>query len=264
MKAPRRQPGWLTVLRSALFLLVLSISVIIYGLLLLLTVPLPVKRRIGLVNAWVAFFGWWLRLSCGLDYQVSGLDALPDGPSIIFARHSSAWETLALQRLFPPYAWIIKRELLWLPFFGWGLAMLHPIAIDRSRGRLAVEQIARQGCERLEEGLWVMCFPEATRVPPGQRRRFGMGGAVLASRSGRPVVPVAHNAGVFWRPRGLSQHPGTIQVVVGPPIETWGKTPEAINAEAKAWIDATTERLEFEAVEGGDVSRQGAKGCKGR
>lgn len=264
MTAPRRQPGWLTALRSVLFLLVLSISIIVYALFLFLTLPLPVKRRIRLVNAWVAFFGWWLRVACGLDYRVSGLDALPDGPAIIFARHSSAWETLALQRLFPPYAWIIKRELLWLPFFGWGLAMLRPIAIDRSRGRDAVEQIARQGCERLEAGLWVMCFPEATRVPPGQRRRFGMGGAVLASRSGRPVVPVAHNAGVFWRPRGLAQRPGTIQVVVGPAIETRGRTPEAINAEAKAWIDATTERLELEAAEGVNTSRKGAKGRQER
>lgn len=264
MNVPRRQPGWLTALRSALFLLVLSISIIVYGLLLLLTVPLPVKRRIGLVNAWVAFFGWWLRLCCGLDYQVSGLDALPDGPSIIFARHSSAWETLALQRLFPPYAWIIKRELLWLPFFGWGLAMLHPIAIDRSRGRTAVEQIVHQGRARLEEGLWVMCFPEATRMPPGQRRRFGMGGAVLASRSGRPVVPVAHNAGVFWPPRRLAQYPGTIRVVVGPAIETRNRTPEAVNAEAKAWIDTTTEQLELEAAEGGNTSRKGAKEREGR
>lgn len=259
MNPSTRQPRWLTALRSGIFVLVLSISIIVYSLLLFLTLPMPVKRRIGLVNAWVAFYGWWLRLCCGLDYRVSGLEQLPEGPAVIFARHSSAWETLALQRLFPPYVWIIKRELLWLPFFGWGLAMLHPIAIDRTRGREAVEQIARQGCRRLEEGFWVMCFPEATRMAPGERRRFGMGGAVLASRSGCPVVPVAHNAGVFWPPRRLSQYPGTIQVVVGPAIETRGKTPEAINAEAKAWIDATTERLEREAVEGGDVSRQGAK-----
>lgn len=248
---PSRQPDWLTALRSALFLMVLSISIIIYALVVFLTLPMPVRRRIRVVNAWVAFFGWWLRVSCGLDYRVTGLDGLPDGPAVIFARHSSAWETLAFQRLFPAYAWIIKRELLWLPFFGWGLAMLHPIAVDRSRGREAVEQIAQQGCRRVEDGFWVMCFPEATRMAPGERRRFGMGGAVLASRSGCPVVPVAHNAGIFWRRRGFYKHPGTIQVVVGPAIETRGKTPEAINAEAKAWIDAMTERLELEAVEGG-------------
>lgn len=255
MKPPTRQPGWLTALRSALFLAVLSISIILFASLILLTVPVSVTGRIRLVNGWVAFFNWWLRVACGLDYRVSGLDRLPAGPALIFARHSSAWETLAFQRLFPPYAWIIKRELLWLPFFGWGLAMLHPIAIDRSRGRDAVEQIARQGCERLEQGLWVMCFPETTRMPPGQRRRFGMGGAVLASRSGCPVVPVAHNAGIYWRRRGFFKHPGTIDVIVGPAIETEGLTPEQINARAKEWIDATTDRLEREAAEGVEVSR---------
>jgi len=166
---------------------------------------------------------------------------------VIFARHSSTWETMALQRRFPPYCWIIKRELLWIPFFGWGLAILRPIAIDRSSGRRAVEQIARQGADRLREGLWVMCFPETTRMAPGQRRRFGMGGAVLASRTGAPVVPVAHDAGCYWRRRGFLKYPGTIRVEVGPVIETAGRTPDEINRIAKEWIDAATDRLEREA-----------------
>lgn len=255
MTAPRlRQPQWVIGLRSGVFLLVLFFSIIVYATFTLLTLPLPAKERIRFTNGWVAFFNWWLKLSCGLDCRISGLNKLPDRPSIIYARHSSAWETLALQRVFPPYVWIIKRELLWVPFFGWGLAMLRPIAIDRSRGREAVEQIASQGAQRLAQGLWVMCFPEATRMAPGQRRRFGMGGAVLASRTGAPVVPVAHNAGCYWRRRGFRKYPGTIDVVVGEPIETDGLSPEAINARAKAWIDATTERLERAAI---DCAMQG-------
>lgn len=247
MKPPVRQPGWLTGLRSGIFLAVLFVSIVVYAVLMVGTIPMNARGRIRFANGWMRFSAWWLKLSCGLDHRIRGLENLPSEPSVIFARHSSAWETLVLQCHFPPYVWIIKRELLALPFFGWGLALLRPIAIDRSRGRRAVEQIARQGAERLDEGLWVMCFPEATRMAPGQHRRFGMGGAVLASRSGAPVVPVAHNAGVFWRRRGFRKYPGTIRVEVGPPIETRGRTPEEINAEAKAWVDAAVDRLEREA-----------------
>lgn len=248
MKPAAPQPRWLTGLRSAVFLGVLFVSIVIYAVLMILTVPVSPRGRIRFVNGWMIFASWWVRISCGLGYRIQGVDRLPGEPAIVFARHSSAWETLVLQRHFPPYVWIIKRELLWIPFFGWGLAMLRPIAIDRSRGRQAVEQIASQGAERLAEGLWVMCFPEATRMAPGQRRRFGMGGAVLASRTGAPVVPVAHNAGVFWRRRGFLKYPGTISVEVGPAIETRGRTPDEINAEAKAWIDEATDRLEREAA----------------
>lgn len=252
MNPPVGQPRWLTSLRSAAYLVVLSLSTPIYLVLMIATLPMSGLGRIRFVKGWMAFSVWWLRASCGLGYRIEGLENLPEVPSIIFSRHSSAWETLALQRHFPPYVWIIKRELLWIPFFGWGLAMLRPIAIDRSRGREAVKQIASQGAGRLAEGFWVMCFPEATRMAPGQQRRFGMGGAVLASRTGAPVVPVAHNAGVFWRRRGFLKYPGTIRVVVGRPIDTRGLSPEAINAEAKAWIDATTARLERDAA--GDPS----------
>lgn len=237
----------LIAVRSGLFLLVLFVSIVVYASLTFLTVVLPVDRRIRFTNGWVAFFDWWLKVCCGLTYELRGAERLPDRAAVIFARHSSAWETMALQRRFPPYCWIIKRELLWIPFFGWGLAMLKPIAIDRASGRRAVEQIARQGAERLEQGIWVMCFPEATRMAPGQRRRFGMGGAVLASRTGAPVVPVAHNAGCYWRRRGFLKYPGTIRVEVGPVLETEGLSPEEINRLAKEWVDAATDRLEREA-----------------
>lgn len=238
---------WLTAVRSAVFLTLLFASIAVFGLCMFLTLPLDVRWRIAYVKGWVRLAEALLGVCCGLGYRIEGLENLPSRPAIIFARHSSAWETLLLQRHFPPFVWIIKRELLWVPFFGWGLAMLHAIGIDRKRGRSAVEQIVSQGIQRLRDGYWVMIFPETTRMAPGRFRRYGMGGAVLASRSGAPVVPVAHNAGCYWRRRGFLKYPGTIRVVVGEPIETAGLAPEQINARAKAWIDATTQRLEEEA-----------------
>jgi 1-acyl-sn-glycerol-3-phosphate acyltransferase len=153
--------------------------------------------------------------------------------------HQSMFETLALQKLFYPQTWVLKRELLWVPLFGWGLAMLAPIAIDRKAGRKAVRQVIDQGKARLDAGLWVVIFPEGTRVAPGAKGRYGMGGALLAEHSGYPVVPVAHNAGWYWPRRGFLKYPGTIRMVVGTPITSAGKTAAEINAEAEAWIEAT-------------------------
>jgi 1-acyl-sn-glycerol-3-phosphate acyltransferase len=212
-------------------------STLIFAPLAMLTFPFPFATRYAFITRWARFNLWWLRLSCGLRYQVYGEDNIPPGNAIVFCKHQSAWETLALQNIFPPQVWLLKRELLWVPFFGWGLAMLEPIAIDRRARRKAVEQLVRQGTERLANGRWVIIFPEGTRVAPGHTGRYGIGGAVLAASSGYPVVPVAHNAGEFWPRRGFVKRPGTITVVVGPPIDTLGKDAEAIREEARAWIE---------------------------
>lgn len=223
--------------RSLLFALGMWLSTLVIAPLAVLTFPLPFAGRYAFISQWARFNLWWLRITCGLTYRVQGHENIPPGNAIVFCKHQSAWETLALQRIFPPQVWLLKRELLWVPFFGWGLAMLEPIAIDRRAGRRAVDQLVRQGKERLGNGRWVVIFPEGTRVPPGQTGRYGIGGAVLASASGYPVVPVAHNAGEFWPRRGFIKRPGVITVAVGPPIESRGKDPDVIKEEAKIWIE---------------------------
>jgi len=184
-----------------------------------------------------------VRLLCGLDYTVEGLEHIPAGNHISYWRHSSAWETIAQVVLFPPQAWVLKREILWIPFVGWATRLMKPIAIDRNARSAAVNQVVTQGRERLAEGIWVLVFPEGTRVAVGERRRYGMSGALLATQTGAKIVPVAHNAGRFWARRGLLKKRGTIKVVIGPPIETLGRDPREVNEDARTWIDGMVERI---------------------
>jgi len=182
-------------------------------------------------------------VTCGIRYEVEGLENDLDTPVIYFCKHESTWETLAMQQILPPHVWILKRNLLWVPLFGWGLASLNPIAINRASGHRAVNQIAKLGKARLDRGQRVMIFPEGTRMPAGTQRKFGIGGGVLAEKSGYPVVPVAHNAGSFWPKRGFLKKPGTIKVVIGPAISPQGKSAAQVNAEAEAWMQTTMERI---------------------
>jgi len=232
-------------LRSLLFNLVMFSSVLVYAPLSLFTFPLPPLVRYRFISQWARFHVWLLGTLCGLHYRVEGRELLPHHTAaIILAKHQSSWETLAFQQIFPPQVWVLKRELLWLPFFGWALALLDPIAIDRGAGRKAVKQIVDQGRQRLQTGRWVVVFPEGTRMSPGQHRRFGIGGAALAAESGYPVVPVAHNAGQHWPRRGFLKKPGTIRVVIGPAIDSRGKSAEEINRLAEAWVSDTMAQLE--------------------
>jgi 1-acyl-sn-glycerol-3-phosphate acyltransferase len=232
------------VLRSLLFNLSLWLSVPIYAPLVLLTFPLPFRWRHRCIVQWAHFHTWLARVLCGLQFRVHGRERLPARPMIVLAKHQSTWETIALPQLFPPYTYVLKRELMWIPLFGWAVALLEPIAIDRAGGRSALEQVVQQGRDRLSRGISVLVFPEGTRVAPGQQRRFGLGGAVLAAETGYPVVPVAHNAGLFWRRRGFVKRPGTIDVVIGPVIDARGRSAEEINRLAYAWIASEMERLE--------------------
>jgi len=224
-------------LRSLLFNAILFGSVLVYAPLSLFTFPLPPLTRYRFISRWAHFHIWLLGKLCRLRHHVEGLEHLPsDTTAVILAKHQSTWETLALQQIFPPQVWVLKRELLWIPLFGWALALLEPIAINRGAGRRAVEQIVDQGRQRLESGRWVVVFPEGTRVAPGQQKRFGIGGAALAAATGHPVIPVAHDAGHYWPRRGFLKKPGTIRVKVGPPIDSRGKSAEEINRLAEAWI----------------------------
>ena len=218
-------------------------TTVLFSTLALLLLLLPFKTRYGFVRWFAVWNVWLLKSLCGLNYEIEGQENIPANTAIIFAKHQSTWETMALQLIFPPQTFVVKKELMWVPFFGWGLAALNPIAIKRGSGRSAIKQVVRQGIERLKAGIWVVIFPEGTRVRPGQRIRYKLGGAILAAKSGYLVVPVAHNSGEYWPKKQFLKKPGTITIVIGPPIQSKDRKPEDILAEAETWIEATMDRI---------------------
>jgi len=238
-----RKPRLALYLRASAFYAGLVLATLVFAPIAVLALVLPYRTRYAIVVRWAHLMIWWLRVTCRLDHVVEGIENIPDRPTIILAKHESVWETLSLQAYFSPQVWVAKRELLRIPFFGWGLATMRPIAIDRSAGKSAMEQVIEQGTERLADGAWVVVFPEGTRVAPGASRRFKAGGAVLAEHSGSPVVPVAHDSGDFWPRNSFVKHPGTIRLVIGPIIDTEGLGAAEINRRAEAWIHATVARL---------------------
>lgn len=229
----------MNVIRSLIFYVGYVLAMLVCGVLFLPPAPfLPLASRYRLLNLYNHFIIAWFRLVCGVRYDFRGHERLPEGPCVILSNHQSEWETVYLQLLHPPVCTVLKRELLNIPVFGWGLRLLHPIALDRSRPARAMKQVLTQGRARLEEGLSVLIFPEGTRVSPGRRVRYNKSGAVIACRAGMPVVPVAHNAGERWPGRHWVKNPGRLSLVVGEPIATEGRTPEDVMREAEAWIEA--------------------------
>ena len=229
--------------RSALFALVLVLITPPYALVALATFPLPRMTRYRIISGWSRLVVLMARAIVRIDWRVEGRENLPKRPSVILAKHQSAWETLAFQLIFPPQVLVLKRELLWIPLFGWGLALMSPIAIDRSRGVAALRAMARRGRDRLEQGFWVVVFPEGTRVAPGRSRAYHPGGAWLACAAGAPVVPVAHNAGLFWPRNAFLKRPGTVTVRIGPPIDAAHRDAETVNEIARKWIEEQQKAL---------------------
>jgi 1-acyl-sn-glycerol-3-phosphate acyltransferase len=209
---------------------------------------LPTPRLYRVARGWARSQLWVLEKLCGLRYTVEGLENLPSGAHVSMWKHSSAWETIAQAEIFPPQSWVLKRELMWIPLIGWAVRCLKPIAIDRKAGASAVNQVIQQGTERLAEGLWILIFPEGTRVAAGESRKYGVSGALLASKVGCKVIPVAHNAGFYWPRRGWVKKPGLIRVAIGPPIDALGRDPREINDEARAWIEARIAAMEPDAA----------------
>ena len=201
------------------------------------------RRRFALIEWYAERIFDVLRVICKLDYRVEGLENIPAEPHVAYWKHSSAWETFGQFLVGPPKVIVLKHELMYIPFVGFGLSLLRSIDVKRGAGTSAVNQVVSQGGSRLAEGLSVLIFPEGTRVAAGETRRYGVSGALLASRAGCKVVPVAHDAGYYWPRRGLLKKPGTIRVIVGPPIDAAGREPREINEEAQAWIESTIARI---------------------
>ncbi|MBI4756339.1 MAG: 1-acyl-sn-glycerol-3-phosphate acyltransferase [Betaproteobacteria bacterium] len=231
------------VLRSAVLMAILLLVTVPYGLLGFLIFPFGAMTRYRIISSWATMAMWLIRPIVGIRYRVIGTEHLPPRPSVVLAKHQSAWETIALQRILPPICYVLKKELLRVPFFGWGLAQMPMISIDRAAGKEALDQVVEQGRQRLAEGFWVVVFPEGTRVAPGLKRRYKVGGAWLAAHTGAPVVPIAHNAGEFWARRAFLKRPGEITVSIGPAIDTTGLAADEINRRAEAWIEAEMRRL---------------------
>ncbi|HEY3786742.1 MAG TPA: lysophospholipid acyltransferase family protein [Steroidobacteraceae bacterium] len=204
---------------------------------------LPFPRRFVLARVWGKVLLQVLKWTVRLDYRIEGRENLPPGNHIALWKHSSSWETIAMAVVFPRQVWVLKRELLWVPVVGWGIRQLHAIAIDRKSGHSAVGQVVEQGKQRLAEGDWIIIFPEGTRMPQGQTRRYGVSGTLLASATGKFLVPVAHNAGSYWPRRGLRKKPGTIRVVIGPAVPAVNRDIRETNREVQDWIEATVASL---------------------
>lgn len=209
----------------------------IFAILAIVLWPLPFRWRNHIVLNWNRISVWWLRLTCGVRYEIIGAENIPDGPYVVLAKHQSPWETLFLQYYFAPLSTILKQELLRIPFFGWGLATLRPIAIDRSNPREALKQVKTLGLQRLNEGNNILVFPEGTRVPAGHTGKYARSGADVACSAGVPVVPVAHNAGFYWPAHQLVKYPGKVTVSIGKPIDTQGKNSREITQQVENWIE---------------------------
>jgi len=226
----------LRVLRSLLYALFQLVVTPFFSIISVLTFPLPLRTRYRVISQWARIMVKAAELMCGIRYRVLGAENIPDEACILIANHQSAWETFCFQLIFPPQVWVLKRELLWIPFFGWGLAMLAPIAIDRSSGARALRQTYEQGKDRLGRGFWIVIFPEGTRVGPGVDRPYQSGGAWLAVKTGAKIVPVAHNAGLCWPRNAFLKRPGVITVKIGAPIDPTDMSVSELNTRVERWI----------------------------
>ena len=233
------------VVRSLVYTLLLFLTTLVFGFIVLIAamLPLSLEQRYVIPRTWGRVLLWMAKVICGLDYVVEGRENLPKEPFISLWKHSSTWETMAQMFVVPPASWLLKREVIWIPVVGWAVSTYRPIAINRRAGHSAVNQVVKQGRERLAAGMGVIVYPEGTRVAAGQTRKYGISGALLATQTGTPVVPIAHNSGYFWPRRSVMKRAGTIHVVIGPPIDPRGLEPREINERAQQWIEGQIARM---------------------
>ena len=235
--------GPLQAVRCGLFFLLLALSMVLWTPVVLASRPLRRARRYRLALVWLRFHAWILRWIVGLRFIVQGLEHLPPGPAVVLCKHQSMLETFLLPLILPPQTWVLKRDLLRIPLFGPCMALMEPIAIDREQPRTALKEVLVQGQDRLRKGLWVVVYPEGTRVAPGESRPYNKGGAWLAQRAGVPLVPIAIDTGLFWPGGSWRIRPGTAHLVIGPSMQPAGRDADAINDEARDWIETTSRCL---------------------
>ena len=231
------------VLRSSLYALFQAVITPLFAVLALLFIPFPAAARYRFITTWSRLMLAGAETILGIRYRVLGAENVPAPPFIVLAKHQSAWETLAFQVIFPRQVWVVKRELLWIPFFGWGLALLAPISIDRASGPRALNQLLEQGRERLARRYCIVIFPEGTRIAPGRRGKYQVGGAWLAVKTATPVLPVAHNAGELWPRRAFVKRPGEVTVSIGAPIDPRQLTPDELIRRVEDWIEGEMQRI---------------------
>lgn len=234
-------------IRSFLFWIGFIINTFVFGSSVVLLFFTPSSFRLKIARMWSHVNNVLLKVFCGIDFKVEGKENLNVDTAIILSKHQSTWETLALHSFTPFVHWVFKRELMYIPIFGWALALTDPIAINRGAGRAAIKQLITEGTKKLDDGKWMILFPEGTRTAPGKTKKFKIGGSILAEKSGYPVIPIAHNAGEFWPRHSFIKWPGTISVVIGPAIETKGRSAEDINDEVFNWMADTMKGISDES-----------------
>lgn len=233
-----QQASPLLYVRATLYYIGFYLVTIVYSSMCLLIAPfLPFRARFKLITGINFFYIFWLRVCCGVKVKVEGAEKLPkDGSYVVVSNHSSEWETLYFQTLVRPQSCVLKQELLKIPFFGWALGLLKPIALDRSKRRGALKQLLQQGKERLEEEIPVLIFPQGTRVPVGKTGKFNKGGAMLAASAGVPIIPIAHDAGIYWPGKSYVKYPGTVTVKVGPVVDTHERSVDEVHEDSAGWL----------------------------
>ena len=233
--------------RSLLFWIGFVINTLVFGLLILVLFFTSSTVRLKIARGWSLVNNFLLKIFCGIDFKLEGAQNLNIDAAIILSKHQSTWETLALHSFTPLVRWVFKRELMLIPIFGWALALTDPIAINRGAGRVAIKQLISEGTKKLNAGKWLLLFPEGTRTAPGKSHKYKIGGALLAEKSGYPVIPIAHNAGEFWPRHSFIKWPGTISVIIGPVIESKNRSAEEINAEVYDWIENAMKKISDES-----------------
>ncbi|HLW11417.1 MAG TPA: lysophospholipid acyltransferase family protein [Casimicrobiaceae bacterium] len=229
--------------RSLAFALFQIIVTPLYALAVFAVAWLPPVRRYRFITGWCALNLWAARWLCGIRHRVIGLEDVPATAHIVACKHSSTWETLFLSRLLPPLAYVAKKELLSLPFFGWAFALASPITIDRTAGENAMVQIADQGRKRVAQGFWIVLYPEGTRIPVGKRVHYKSGAARLAVEMNLPILPIAHNAGWLWPKGVMGKRPGTVTVSIGKPIAPGTMESAQLMNVVEQWIEGEVARL---------------------
>lgn len=225
--------------RSLLFALIMLIVTPIWAIVCFVFAPFPYRTRYFVTSRWNVFIIWLAKVLCGIRYQIKGWENLPDSPAILLSKHQSAWETIFLLWKMPrPLVFVLKRSLIYIPLFGWALALLRMIPIDRKNGKDAFAQVAREGRQRLKDGQWIIMFPEGTRIPVGQQGKYKLGGTRLAVETNTIVVPIALNAGECWPRNAFIKRPGLITVSIGKPISPEGRNAAELMQQVENWIES--------------------------